>query len=224
MSYPFAGRPVYLALAPLTHAAGVLCFPIMALGGEIVDHAASPTWPSSSRCIERHRVTHTFLPPTLIYMLLGHADARRARTCRRCSASGTAPRRCRRPGWRRRSTPDRAGDGAAVRPDRGADDDLDDGAGRALPPRRHRRHGTAGLGRAARRRWSPSRSWTRTARCSGARRARRDRRPQFAGDGGLLQEPGGHGRGVPRTAGTTPATSATSTRTATCSSSTGPRT
>ncbi len=36
MGYPFEGRPVYLALAPLTHAAGVLCFPIMALGGEIV--------------------------------------------------------------------------------------------------------------------------------------------------------------------------------------------
>ena len=36
MSYPFAGSPVYLAFAPLTHAAGVLCFPIMALGGEIV--------------------------------------------------------------------------------------------------------------------------------------------------------------------------------------------
>jgi len=35
MSYPFRGRPVYLALAPLTHAAGALCFPIMALGGEI---------------------------------------------------------------------------------------------------------------------------------------------------------------------------------------------
>ena len=27
------GRPVYLAMAPLTHAAGVLCFPVMALGG-----------------------------------------------------------------------------------------------------------------------------------------------------------------------------------------------
>ena len=27
MSYPFEGRPVYLAFAPLTHAAGVLCFP-----------------------------------------------------------------------------------------------------------------------------------------------------------------------------------------------------
>ena len=36
MSYPFEGRPTYLALAPLTHAAGVLCFPVMALGGEIV--------------------------------------------------------------------------------------------------------------------------------------------------------------------------------------------
>ena len=36
MSYPFEGRPTYLALAPLTHAAGVLCFPVLALGGEIV--------------------------------------------------------------------------------------------------------------------------------------------------------------------------------------------
>ena len=28
MGYPFDGRPSYLALAPLTHAAGVLCFPV----------------------------------------------------------------------------------------------------------------------------------------------------------------------------------------------------
>src|SRR5882757_8347828 len=28
MGYPFRGRPTYLALAPLTHAAGVLCFPV----------------------------------------------------------------------------------------------------------------------------------------------------------------------------------------------------
>ena len=28
MSYPFSPRPRYLALAPLTHAAGVLCFPV----------------------------------------------------------------------------------------------------------------------------------------------------------------------------------------------------
>src|ERR1700733_4362472 len=32
MSYPFSGRPVYLALASLSHAAGVLCLPVMTLG------------------------------------------------------------------------------------------------------------------------------------------------------------------------------------------------
>jgi acyl-CoA synthetase (AMP-forming)/AMP-acid ligase II len=69
MSYPFRGRPVYLALAPLTHAAGALCFPIMALGGEIVIMPA-PDLSQFLWLIERHRATHTFLPPTLIYMLL----------------------------------------------------------------------------------------------------------------------------------------------------------
>ncbi|TDO54618.1 acyl-CoA synthetase (AMP-forming)/AMP-acid ligase II [Kribbella sp. VKM Ac-2527] len=70
MSYPFEGRPVYLALAPLTHAAGVLCFPVLTLGGEIVVMPA-PDLPEFLALIERHRVTHTFLPPTLIYLLLG---------------------------------------------------------------------------------------------------------------------------------------------------------
>jgi fatty-acyl-CoA synthase len=71
MSYPFEGRPVYLALAPLTHAAGVLCFPVLALGGEVVV-MPSPDLGEFLALIERHRVTHTFLPPTLIYMLLAH--------------------------------------------------------------------------------------------------------------------------------------------------------
>lgn len=71
MSYPFEGRPVYLALAPLTHAAGVLCFPVLALGGEIVVMPA-PDLGQFLGLIERRRVTHTFLTPTLIYMLLGH--------------------------------------------------------------------------------------------------------------------------------------------------------
>jgi fatty-acyl-CoA synthase len=71
--YPFAGRPVYLALAPLTHAAGVLCFPVMALGGEIVI-MPSPDLGEFLRLIETHRVTHAFLPPTLIYLLLDHPD------------------------------------------------------------------------------------------------------------------------------------------------------
>ena len=71
MGYPFDGRPVYLALAPLTHAAGVLCFPIMALGGEIVIMPA-PDLAEFLGLIGRHRVTHAFLPPTLIYLLLDH--------------------------------------------------------------------------------------------------------------------------------------------------------
>ncbi|MBE8517291.1 long-chain fatty acid--CoA ligase [Amycolatopsis sp. H6(2020)] len=71
MSYPFEGRPVYLALAPLTHAAGVLCFPVLARGGEVVI-MPRPDVGRFLELIERHRVTHTFLPPTLIYLVLGH--------------------------------------------------------------------------------------------------------------------------------------------------------
>lgn len=71
IGYPFKGRPVYLALAPLTHAAGVLCFPIMALGGRIVI-MPKPDIGEFLGLIERFAVTHTFLPPTVIYMLLDH--------------------------------------------------------------------------------------------------------------------------------------------------------
>ena len=69
MGYPFGDRPVYLALAPLTHAAGVLCFPVLARGGEIVI-MRKPDVHEFLALIPRHRVTHTFLPPTLIYMVL----------------------------------------------------------------------------------------------------------------------------------------------------------
>ncbi len=69
IGYPFEPRPVYMAVAPLTHAAGVLCFPIMAMGGEIVI-MKSPDMDEFLRLIETHKVTHTFLPPTVIYMLL----------------------------------------------------------------------------------------------------------------------------------------------------------
>jgi fatty-acyl-CoA synthase len=72
MGYPFSGRPAYLALAPLTHAAGVLCFPVMTRGGRIVV-MPKPDVGEFIALIERERITHTFLPPTLIYMLLGHA-------------------------------------------------------------------------------------------------------------------------------------------------------
>ncbi|WP_394780419.1 AMP-binding protein [Undibacterium sp.] len=71
MGYPFNGRPVYLALAPLTHAAGVLCLPVMALGGRVVI-MPKPDLGDFLRLIAHYRITHTFLPPTLIYMLLQH--------------------------------------------------------------------------------------------------------------------------------------------------------
>jgi fatty-acyl-CoA synthase len=73
MAYPLDRRPVYLALAPLTHAAGVLCFPILAQGGEVVVMAA-PDVGGFLALVARHRVTHTFLPPTLVYMVLDHHD------------------------------------------------------------------------------------------------------------------------------------------------------
>ena len=75
MGYPFDGRPVYLALAPLTHAAGVLCFPVLARGGEIVIMRA-PDVGEFLGLIERHRVTHTFLPPTLILRALSSSATR----------------------------------------------------------------------------------------------------------------------------------------------------
>ena len=103
MGYPFGAdaasaggsaqgaRPVYLAMAPLTHAAGVLCFPVMALGGEIVV-MAKPDLGEFLALVERHRVTHTFLPPTLIYMLLAHEKlAATDLSSLRCFWYGAAP-------------------------------------------------------------------------------------------------------------------------------------
>ncbi len=91
MGYPFEGHIVYLALAPLTHAAGVLCFPIMALGGEIVI-MPRPDLAEFLTLIEKHRVTHAFLPPTLIYMLLRQPDlALKDLTSLQCLWYGAAP-------------------------------------------------------------------------------------------------------------------------------------
>jgi fatty-acyl-CoA synthase len=91
MGYPFEGRPSYLALAPLTHAAGVLCLPVMALGGRVVI-MPKPDLGEFLALIERHRITHTFLPPTLIYMLLEHPQlAQTRRDSLQCFWYGAAP-------------------------------------------------------------------------------------------------------------------------------------
>ena len=96
MGYPFprgpgARAPVYLALPPLTHAAGVLCFPLMCAGAKIVimPHADLPEFLA---LIEQHQVTHTFLPPTVIYMLLAKPDLDRAKLASlQCFWYGAAP-------------------------------------------------------------------------------------------------------------------------------------
>ncbi|MGJ7611878.1 MULTISPECIES: acyl-CoA synthetase [unclassified Variovorax] len=91
MGYPFEGRPAYLALAPLTHAAGVLCLPVMALGGRVVI-MPRPDLGEFLGLIEEHRITHTFLPPTLIYMLLQHPQlAATALESLQCFWYGAAP-------------------------------------------------------------------------------------------------------------------------------------
>ena len=91
MRYPFEGRPVYLAMAPLTHAAGVMTFPCLALGGHVVV-MPKPDLTDYLALIPRHRVTHSFLPPTLIYMLLDHPElAATDRSSLQCLWYGAAP-------------------------------------------------------------------------------------------------------------------------------------
>jgi fatty-acyl-CoA synthase len=91
IGYPFNERPVYLAMAPLTHAAGVLTLPIMALGGEILVMPKADIGLFLS-LIEQERVTHTFLPPTLIYMMLDHPELDRVDlSSLKCFWYGAAP-------------------------------------------------------------------------------------------------------------------------------------
>ena len=68
--------PVYLVAAPMTHAAGVISVPLMAAGAKIVilDRVDAGAVMST---IEKERVTHLFLPPTAIYMMLAHPDVRK---------------------------------------------------------------------------------------------------------------------------------------------------
>jgi acyl-CoA synthetase (AMP-forming)/AMP-acid ligase II len=67
--------PVYLMATPMTHAAGLMAWPVIALGGCVVVHdGVRPTEIFES--IERHRVTMTFLPPTAIYSLLADPGVR----------------------------------------------------------------------------------------------------------------------------------------------------
>ena len=66
---------IYLAAAPLTHAAGILSFPVLATGGTIVILRGVDITEILDT-IEQQRITFLFLPPTVIYMMLAHPGVR----------------------------------------------------------------------------------------------------------------------------------------------------
>jgi acyl-CoA synthetase (AMP-forming)/AMP-acid ligase II len=78
ISYPFRSRPVYLALALLSHEAGLLSLPVMTLGGEVVIMASDPDLAAGIEdipgLIGKLRVTHAYLPTAVICQLLDHPD------------------------------------------------------------------------------------------------------------------------------------------------------
>ena len=209
-------------MAPLTHAAGVLCFPVMAMGGEVVI-MAKPDLTAFLALVERHR-RHAHVPAAHADLHAARArDGSPRRTSRRCSASGTARPRCRRRGSNRRST--------AIGPVMAQLFGQSEAPMMIsmMPPAEHFR---------------PDGSIATERLASAGRPAPLVTLGIMADDGTVLP-PAASGarspcaarwswpgttrtrRPPPRrrsTAGTTPATSATSTRTATCSSSTAPRT
>ncbi|MET0887450.1 MAG: AMP-binding protein [Mycetocola sp.] len=67
--------PVLLVTAPITHAAGGLVAPALALGGRVV--LVDGFEPSDFlRIVQQERVSVTFLVPTMIYKLLDHPETR----------------------------------------------------------------------------------------------------------------------------------------------------
>ena len=69
-----ADDPVFLATAPLTHAAGPFAMAGITMGATVV---VLPTFAAEVvlRAVGEHRVTHMFLPPTALYAMLAHPQA-----------------------------------------------------------------------------------------------------------------------------------------------------
>lgn len=72
---PTEKPPVNLAAAPLTHAAGVMLFPVFVRGGTTII-MPMPDLQQILQLIEKHKVTELFLPPTIIYMLLAQPNVK----------------------------------------------------------------------------------------------------------------------------------------------------
>ena len=75
-SMPATRTPVHLVVAPLTHAAGTICFATLAYGGaNVILPSAEPV--QILDAIQRYGITQLFLPPTLIYRLLAYPQVRK---------------------------------------------------------------------------------------------------------------------------------------------------
>lgn len=72
---PVEGKPVSLATAPLTHAAGPVTMASIAMGATVIVLPAFDAEAVMS-AIEDHKVTHMFLPPTALYSMLAHPKVR----------------------------------------------------------------------------------------------------------------------------------------------------
>jgi acyl-CoA synthetase (AMP-forming)/AMP-acid ligase II len=72
---PYSGTPKLLISSAMTHAAASLMHAVMAQGGTILLHETFDPG-EVLQAITRDRVTHIYLPPTAIYMLLDHPRAR----------------------------------------------------------------------------------------------------------------------------------------------------
>jgi fatty-acyl-CoA synthase len=73
--FHFDEPPVNLAVAPITHAGGIVAMATLALGGTVVLMPAADLGKLLD-AVPKHRVSLLFLPPTVIYMLLGHPRIR----------------------------------------------------------------------------------------------------------------------------------------------------
>ncbi len=74
--FDYPEPPRHLVVAPITHAAGIYAAALNRHGGtHVLMDQADPG--AILRAIEEHRITTVFLPPTLIYLMLAHPEARR---------------------------------------------------------------------------------------------------------------------------------------------------
>jgi acyl-CoA synthetase (AMP-forming)/AMP-acid ligase II len=95
---PCDAPPVHLCAAPMTHAAGVLATMLLPQAPtNVVLRKSDPLMILET--IARERVTHVYLPPTLLYALLAHPDLRKfdvsSLRCFLISAAPVAPEKLR---------------------------------------------------------------------------------------------------------------------------------